>query len=70
MAIVPLAARISLSAQATSTAPPLGVPVPPKVASNPEQQLQKAYADIREVSGRLSKIEVPMNVEPAFSFRP
>jgi len=32
--------------------------------------MQKAYADVRKVSEQLSKIEVPMNVEPAFSFRP
>jgi hypothetical protein len=55
---------------ATSKTPPEGVPAPAPVATTPEQKLQKAYADIRETSQRLAKIEVPMDVEPAFSFRP
>jgi hypothetical protein len=58
-----------LVAQVTSTVPPTGVPAPPNAPASPEQRLQKAYADIRQVSERLSKIEMPMNVEPAFSFR-
>ena len=58
-----------LVAQVTSTVPPTGAPAPPTAPASPEQRLQKAYADIRQVSERLSKIEVPMNIEPAFSFR-
>ena len=58
-----------LAAQVTSTAPPTGVPAPPKPPATPEQRMQKAYADVRKVSDQLSKIEVPMNVEPAFSFQ-
>jgi hypothetical protein len=58
-----------LVAQVTSSVPPTGVPAPPGGPASPEQRLQKAYAAIRQVSERLSKIEVPMNVEPAFSFR-
>ncbi|MBV8865792.1 MAG: hypothetical protein JO210_10400 [Acidobacteriaceae bacterium] len=59
-----------LIAQITSTVPPTGQPAPPKDATTPQERLQKAYADVRQVSDRLSKIEVPMNVEPAFFFRP
>lgn len=58
-----------LLAQATKI-PPQGAPAPAQAASTPEEKLQKAYADIRETSGLLSKIEVPMDVEPAFAFRP
>ena len=58
-----------LVAQVTSTAPPQGLPVPTNGSASPEQRLQKAYADVRRVSERLSKIEVPMTIEPAFSFR-
>jgi hypothetical protein len=58
-----------LAAQVTSTAPPTGLPAPGPSTATPEQKLQKAYGDIRQISEQLSKIEVPMNVEPAFSFR-
>ena len=57
-----------LIAQVTATpqnAPPLSAPV----ASTPEQRLAKATADVRQVSDRLAQTEVPMSVEPAFSFR-
>ncbi len=40
--------------------------VPEGTASS---SLDKAIADVHEVSDRLSKLEVPMNVEPAFSFK-
>jgi hypothetical protein len=43
--------------------------VPPRPAA-PAQTIQKAYADVRRISDRLAQIEVPMNVEPAFVFRP
>ena len=59
-----------LVSQVTQKNPPQGAPAPATVSATPEQKLQKAYADIREVSDRLSKIEVPMNLEPAFAFRP
>ncbi len=61
---------IPLLGQVTSKTPPQGAPVPPQSPATPEQKLQKAYADVHQVSDRLSKIEVPMNVEPAFAFRP
>jgi len=43
------------------------VPAPP--ATTPEAKLQKAYADVREVSTRLAQLEVPIDVEPAFAFK-
>lgn len=58
-----------LVAQVTSTVPPKGLPAPSSGPDSPEQRLQKAYADIRQVSERLSKIEMPIDIEPAFSFR-
>ena len=45
-------------------------PSPATPAATPEQRMQKAQADIRAVSDQLSKLEVPMDVEPAFAFRP
>lgn len=57
-------------AQVTQKVPPQGAPSPPAAPATPEQRLQKAYADIRTVSDQLSKIEVPMDLEPAFAFRP
>ena len=57
-------------AQTTSKTPPEGSPAPAPASATPEQKLQKAYADVRETSDKLSKIEVPMDVEPAFAFRP
>ena len=59
-----------LTAQATSKIPPQGSPTPAPASATPEQKLQKAYADVRQTSERLAKIEVPMDLEPAFAFRP
>ncbi|HEX4165296.1 MAG TPA: hypothetical protein VHZ55_07470 [Bryobacteraceae bacterium] len=64
VAAVPLAAQVT-----TTTTPPAGAPAPAKPAATPQERARKAYADIHETSDLLSKIEVPMNVEPAFSFR-
>lgn len=54
-------------------AAPLAVAQAAQVSATPEQKtsssLEKAIADVRSVSDRLSKLEVPMNVEPAFSFK-
>ncbi|MDQ2842659.1 MAG: hypothetical protein M3Y72_16780 [Acidobacteriota bacterium] len=58
-----------LAAQVTSTVPPVGAPAPPNLPTTPQERMQKAMSDVRQVSDRLSKIQVPMNVEPAFSFR-
>ncbi|HSU58199.1 MAG TPA: hypothetical protein VLI55_02700 [Bryobacteraceae bacterium] len=65
-----LIAAAPLAAQVTSKIPPQGAPAPSPPSANPQQALQKAYADVRALSDRLSKMEVPMNVEPAFAFRP
>ncbi len=65
-----LLGAVPLIGQVTSKTPPQGAPAPPQPPATPEQKLQKAYADVHEVSDRLSKIEVPMNIEPAFAFRP
>lgn len=62
-------ATAPLAAQVTSKVPPQGVPAASQTAATPEQKLQKAYADVRAVSEQLSKIEVPMDLEPAFAFR-
>ena len=59
---VPLAAQVT-----NSSKPPQASPMTP--ADTPEQKLQKAYQSVRDVSSRLSKIELPMTVEPAFSFK-
>ncbi len=55
VAAAPLAAQVSSTPQ---NAPPLSAPEP-----------DKAAAEVRKVSDRLAQTEVPMAVEPAFSFR-
>lgn len=55
-------------AQVTSKVPPQGAPAAAPPGATPEQKLQKAYADIHQISVRLSQIEVPMDIEPAFAF--
>jgi hypothetical protein len=65
-----LLAAAPVAAQITSKTPPQGTPAPAPPGATPEQKLQKAFADVRKVSERLSQIEVPMSIEPAFSFRP
>ena len=55
----PLATPFALQAAQTAATPE---PIAPT-------SLEKAVADVRQVSDRLSKLEVPMNVEPAFSFK-
>jgi hypothetical protein len=65
-----LLAAAPLAAQVTSKTPPQGSPAPPPPGASPEQKRQKAFDDIRKTSERLSQIEVPMYIEPAFAFRP
>ncbi len=64
-----LLAAAPVAAQVTQKVPPQGAPAPAQPAATPEQKLQKAYADVRALSDKLSKIEVPMDIEPAFLFR-
>ena len=59
-----------LLAQVTQKIPPQGVPTPAPPNATPEQKLEKALADVRQTSSRLAQIELPMNIEPAFAFRP
>ncbi|HLH04692.1 MAG TPA: hypothetical protein VKX25_18135 [Bryobacteraceae bacterium] len=66
--IAALLAATPLAAQVTTT-PPAGSPAPAKPSATPEQRLAKAYADVRDVSNRLTRIEVPYDLEPAFTFR-
>jgi hypothetical protein len=66
---VPLLAQVP-SSPPQQRVPPEGVPAPAPATVPPEQKLQKALSDIRDVSQRLAQIEVPMNIEPAFVFRP
>ncbi len=40
----------------------------PTPAVTPEQRMQKASADVRQVSDKLAAMEVPMDVEPSFRF--
>jgi len=64
-----LLAASPLLAQVQSKVPPTGVPVVPP-APTPEERRQKAFGVVHTISDRLSKIDVPMDVEPAFAFRP
>ncbi len=59
-----------LLAQVTRKIPPQGAPQPAPPAATPEQKMQKALADVHQLSDRLAQIELPMNIEPAFAFRP
>ena len=58
-----------LLAQVESKVPPKGVPVVPP-APTPEARMEKANAAVHAISDRLSKIDVPIALEPAFAFKP
>ncbi len=60
VALVAVPALAQTPPQSTSTGP----------APQPVNSLEKAQGDVREVSERLRKIEIPMDLEPAFTFRP
>ena len=55
-------------AQPPSTVPPQGVPSAAQPPATPEQRLQKATAEVHQASDRLAQIDLPMNIEPAFTF--
>jgi hypothetical protein len=59
-----------LLGQITQKTPPEGAPKPAAPNATPEQRMQKAMADVKQVSDRLAQLEVPMDIEPAFAFRP
>ena len=65
-----LIAVAPLAAQTTQKTPPLGAPASPQAPATPQARMQKANDDVRRVSDRLAHIDVPMDVEPAFAFRP
>jgi hypothetical protein len=67
IAAMPIAA--SAFAQVTSTVPPQGSPAPAEASATPEARLKKASDDVHAVSDRLAEIELPMDIEPAFSFK-
>jgi hypothetical protein len=69
LGVTPLAAQIP-TLPATQKTPPVGVPAPPTAAASPDEKLKKANEGIRDVSARLAKLEVSMDTEPAFVFRP
>ncbi len=56
--LVLLLTAAPLLAQTQTAAPPV----------TPEQRLEKAKAEVRQVSDQLNAIIVPMNIEPAFRF--
>ncbi len=66
---IPLAAQVA-TPPVTQKTPPLGAPAPSPGAANPEEKLKKATEDVRKVSARLAQLEVPMDTEPAFVFKP
>lgn len=69
LAATPIAAQTPVP-PVTQKTPPLGTPAPSPAAKNPDEKLKKANDGIREMSARLSKLEVPMDTEPAFVFKP
>lgn len=69
IALAALAApALPLAARAENPQPFPQQPAPAAAAAT--DPLQKAQDHVREVSERLRKIEVPMDLEPAFAFRP
>lgn len=72
-AAISVALPLSAHAQnppVTEKTPPLGSPAPAAIAADADAKLKKAVDDVRKVSERLAQMEVPMNTEPAFLFRP
>jgi hypothetical protein len=65
----PLVAQTA-SPPLTQKTPPIGTPAASPKVTNPDEKLKKAYDGIRDVSARLARLEVPMDTEPAFVFKP
>ncbi len=63
-----LAAALSTSAvllaRPQAQAPPLALP------ANPEEELKAAQAQLRDNAGQLDKFPLPMDAEPATTFKP
>jgi hypothetical protein len=68
LSATPLAAQIP-TPPVTQKTPPLGTPAP-SAAANPDEKLKKANDGIRKVSAQLAQLEVPMDTEPSFVFKP
>ena len=58
-------ALLSAVPMAAQTGPLPAAPTTPSSSSG----LEKAIEGVNKVSSRLAQLEVPMNVEPAFSFK-
>jgi hypothetical protein len=48
----------------------MGTPTASANVKDPAEKLRRAVESVRQVSQTLSKLEVPMDVEPAFQFKP
>jgi hypothetical protein len=57
-----------LLAAQVATPPPIPQPAAAPSSDTTEQRLAKAVSNVRQVSDRLAQTEVPVGVEPAFSF--
>jgi hypothetical protein len=62
-----LVAAAPVLAQTTTSVPPQGSPAPAN--ASPSAKLSKASDDVKSNSQQLAAMEVPMSVEPCFSFR-
>jgi hypothetical protein len=62
LAAAPLVAKVASPAQQTA-------PVPAPAAGTVDQQRKKAIDEVRKASERLAQTELPLSMEPAFSFR-
>jgi hypothetical protein len=72
--IVPALAALAVPARppvagAETRERPIPAPQAPAPTANPSS-LEKAQDDVHAASERLRKIEIPMDLEPAFAFRP
>jgi hypothetical protein len=56
-------------AQTTSTVPPQGSSAPASSSATPQAKLNKALTDVQNNSEKLAKMQVSMDVEPAFTFK-
>jgi hypothetical protein len=50
--------------------PPQSTAAPQAAATFNPGSLEKAQDDVRAASDRLRKVDIPMDLEPAFAFRP
>ncbi|HSU57516.1 MAG TPA: hypothetical protein VLT36_25975 [Candidatus Dormibacteraeota bacterium] len=54
----------------TQKTPPLGTPAAAASAATPDEKLKKKNDEMHQMSARLTNIEVSMDTEPAFVFKP